>query len=102
MAEIGQMILAALGALVLISKAGKAVSYLFTPFTKIRTDVKSNKEAIRKIEVCVEENKETVEELTTFNKSLCASQIAMLNHFIDGNGVVGMKKVREELQKVLY
>ncbi len=101
-AEIGQMILAALGAIVLISKTGEAVSYLFTPFTKIKESINTNQKTIKEHANCIETNTESINELKKFNKTLGASQLAMLNHFIDGNGVEGMKKVREELQSSLF
>jgi len=91
--------------LILIAGAQKLTEVLFG---KTKSDIKSNKECITKLQETDKKTKESIANLTTSIDKLTdvsnitlQSLLALIDHEIDGNGIDGMKNVRTELHKAI-
>lgn len=86
-----------LGAIVLISQGIKAIKDIFAPAIDVQKRVidleaQHAEDAARFDEI---EKKFKQQEIT--NHAIMTGLVAIINHSIDGNGIEGLKKAREEL-----
>jgi hypothetical protein len=67
---------------------------LAKPIKGVVDTIGKHDKEIRDLQKAVEENSKD-------NKTIMSALMAMVNHMIDGNGIEGLKKVRDDLQKDL-
>lgn len=96
-----QMIAAIAGGIVLIGNAGAIIYKWIRPALQVKKDLeemdrrtKADYEALKRIE-------EGLERIEQNQKSVIVSEIAILNHMIDGNNTEKMKETRDKLQAML-
>lgn len=88
-----------LGGFVLISNGVNAIKNIFSPAVKMSNKIESvEKKCDDNAEVLETINKRLEEQEST-NQKIMQTLLAMLNHEIDGNGIDGMRKVRDTLLK---
>lgn len=86
---------------ILVANAVKAVKDIFSPVKDMRTDIAEVKTQEKAHEKEAKEHFEEIDEI--LQKQEETSQIMLkalfhlVNHSIDGNGIEGLKKVRNEL-----
>lgn len=71
-----------------------AVKAIDEPFKKRREMIDEHEKEIRELNLSMSEQHEML-------KTILRTQSAMINHMIDGNGIDGLKQVRNELQKAI-
>lgn len=86
-----------LGAVILISNGVKALRDLFAPAIKVARKVEELEKLNKKYEKHFAENDTRWENQECTNQAILKALVALVNHEIDGNGIEGLKKVREEL-----
>lgn len=90
-------VVAALGGIVLIANGIKALQFLLSPVKKIseveRREVAHEKEAEQRFE----EIETALKDQEVTNQTILKALFHLVNHEIDGNGIEGLKKVRDEL-----
>lgn len=100
--------LAVCGGIVLIGNAVKTLIPLFTPYKKIEKEQGEHKQRLDKHDqffandqASIKELNEGIEELKQAIRDNSRVNLAILNHFIDGNGKEEMKALRNEVQNRL-
>ncbi len=91
-------LLAFFGALSVIAGGVKVVLQLFTPFKEIRAELSEHKIRLDKHDEFLHNDKGAIAELQAMSRDNALVNLAMLNHWIDGNGTDEMKKLREDIQ----
>lgn len=96
-----QMIAAIAGGIVLIGNAGAIIYKWIRPALQVKKDLeemdrrtKSNHEALERIEA-------SLNRIESVQRGLIVSEIAILNHMIDGNSKEQMKDTRDKIQAML-
>lgn len=86
-----------LGAIVLISQGIKAVKDMLSPAIKMQQRLEAVEEHGKKDSKHFAEIEAKFELQEATNQAMMNGLVAMINHSIDGNGIEGLKKAREEL-----
>lgn len=96
-----QMIAAIAGGIVLIGNAGAVLYKWIRPALQVKKDVeeldrrtKQDYEALQKIQA-------TLERIESKQRALIVSEVAIINHMIDGNNVDKMQETRDRIQAML-
>ena len=88
-------VVSVLGAIILLSNGIKAIRELLTPATAIaekveKLDRRDNAAKFEEINTALGKQEQT-------NQAVLKALVAIVNHEIDGNGIEGLKKARDEL-----
>lgn len=93
-----QTMLALFGALAVIAGGIKVIIQLFSPFKNLKKRVTSCEKRLDEHDAYLKNDKAAIMEIKSLSRENLRVNIALLNHFIDGNGVEKMKIIREELE----
>ena len=90
-----------LGGIVLIANAIKAIKEIFSPMKTMQTEITTVKACEEKHEkeaaAHFKEIDEALQTQEATNQTILKALFHLVNHEIDGNGIEGLKKVRNEL-----
>lgn len=86
-----------LGAVVLISQGIKAIKDILAPAVNVQKRLEAVEEHDQKDSKHFAEIEAKFELQEATNQAMMSGLVAMINHSIDGNGIEGLKKAREEL-----
>ena len=92
-----QTILAFFGALAVIAGGVKVIVQMFSPFKELRGRVGVCEKRLDEHDTYLKSDKDTIADIKNLSRENLRANIALLNHFIDGNGIDKMKLLREEL-----
>ena len=92
-----QTILAFFGALAVIAGGVKVIAQMFSPFKELRGRVGVCEARLDKHDTYLKSDKDAIADIKNLSRENLRVNIALLNHFIDGNGIDKMKLLREEL-----
>ena len=93
-----QTILAFFGALAVIAGGIKVIAQMFSPFKELRARVGVCEARLDKHDTYFKNDKDAIADIKNLSRENLRVNIALLNHFIDGNGIDKMKMLREELE----
>ena len=91
-------ILAFFGALAVIAGGVKVIAQMFSPFKELRARVGVCEARLDKHDTYFKNDKDAIADIKNLSRENLRVNIALLNHFIDGNGIDKMKMLREELE----
>ncbi len=91
-------ILAFFGALTVIAGGVRVIVQAFSPFKKLTERIETCEERLGQHDMYLGNDKKAIEEIRNMARENLRVNLALLNHFIDGNGVERMKELREEIQ----
>lgn len=91
-------ILSILGAAAVIASGVRAIMQAFSPFKKLTERIDTCEERLGQHDMYLGNDKKAIEEIRNMARENLRVNLALLNHFIDGNGVQKMKELREEIQ----
>ena len=94
-------VLAILGVIAAVAAGIRGLVYLSTPYRTIRDRMEEHDQTLKEYEGYFKRDKEAIDKLTDLTKDSLKIQLSILNHTIDGNGIVAMQKIRDELQEKL-
>ena len=97
-----QTILAFFGALAVIAGGVKVIAQMFSPFKELRARVGACEARLDKHDTYFKNDKDAIADIKNLSRENLRVNIALLNHFIDGNGIDKMKMLREELEDNLF
>ena len=97
-----QTILAFFGALAVIAGGVKVITQMFSPFKELRARVGVCEARLDKHDTYFKNDKDAIADIKNLSRENLRVNIALLNHFIDGNGIDKMKMLREELEANLF
>ena len=97
-----QTILAFFGALAVIAGGVKVIAQMFSPFKELRARVGVCEARLDKHDTYFKNDKDAIADIKNLSRENLRVNIALLNHFIDGNGIDKMKMLREELEDNLF
>ena len=97
-----QTILALFGALAVIAGGVKVIAQMFSPFKELRARVGVCEARLDKHDTYFKNDKDAIADIKNLSRENLRVNIALLNHFIDGNGIDKMKMLREELEDNLF
>ena len=86
-----------LGAIILLSNGIKAIRELLTPATAIAEKVEKLDRRDKEYAAKFEEINTALGKHEQTNQAVLKALVAIVNHEIDGNGIEGLKKARDEL-----
>lgn len=96
-----QMIAAVLGGVVLAGNAGAIIYKWIRPALDVKKDVeeldrrtKQDYEALQRIQA-------SLDRIESKQRALIVSEVAVINHMIDGNNVLKMQETRDKIQQLL-
>ena len=96
-----QLIAAIAGGIVLIGNAGAVLYKWIRPALQVKKDVeeldrrtKQDYEALQKIQA-------SLERIESKQRALIVSEVAVINHMIDGNNIEKMQETRDKIQAML-
>ena len=95
-------ILAFFGALAVIAGGVKIIIQMFSPFKVLRDRVEKCETRLDKHDEFLHKDKTALNELKNLSKENMRVNIALLNHFIEGNGIDKMKVLRDDLQEKAF
>ena len=95
-----ELIAGILGGIVLIGNAGAVIYKWIRPALNTKQDVEALKAEIEEIKKHEKNDLEAIQQLQTMNKLQCRAMLCIINHMIDGNGVVKMKETRDAIQEL--
>lgn len=93
-----QTILAFFGALAVIAGGVKVIAQMFSPFKELRARVGVCEKRLDDHDTYLKSDREAIADIKNLSRENLRVNIALLNHFIDGNGIEKMKVLREELE----
>lgn len=93
-----QTILALFGALAIIASGIKVIVQMFSPFKELKTRVGVCEKRLDEHDTYLKNDKDAIADIKDLARENIRVNIALLNHFIDGNGIDKMKLLREELE----
>ena len=93
-----QTILAFFGALAVIAGGVKVIAQMFSPFKELRARVGVCEARLDKHDTYFKNDKDAIADIKNLSRENLRVNIALLNHFMDGNGIDKMKMLREELE----
>lgn len=94
-------VLAILGVIAAVAAGVRGLVYLSTPYRAIRDRMEEHDQTLKEYEEYFKRDKEAIDKLTELTRDSLKIQLSILNHTIDGNGIVAMQKIRDELQEKL-
>ena len=100
-AQIAIDMMAVLGVIAAIAAGVRGLVYLSTPYRAIRDKMDEHDQTLKEYETYFKQDKEAIDALTELTRDSIKIQLSILNHTIDGNGIVAMQKIRDELQEKL-
>lgn len=87
--------------IVLVANAGKALKDIFSPMRKMQDEIaqvkKNGLSHEKEAETHFDEIDELLQSQQEITQTILRALFHLVNHEIDGNGVEGLKKVRNEL-----
>ena len=93
------------GVIITAGAAGGVIYKILSPFLKSHKDNITYREemegTILSLKNGVSANEKRLDNFDQIYKMQCKAFLVMLNHMIDGNGIEGMKKIRDELQATI-
>ncbi len=93
------------GVIITAGAAGGVIYKILSPFLKSHKDNMTYRgkieDTILKLSNGVSLNEKRLDNFDQIYKVQCKAFLVMLNHMIDGNGIEGMKKIRDELQATI-
>lgn len=96
-----ETILAFFGALAVIAGGVKVITNMLSPFRELKKRIAVCEKRLDDHDVYLKNDKEAIADIKTLSRENLRVNIALLNHFIDGNGIDKMKRLREELEDSL-
>lgn len=96
-----ELIAGILGGIVLAGNAGAMVFKWIRPALDTKQKVEVLEAEIEEIKRHEKQDLEAIRQLQTMNKLQCQAMLCMINHQIDGNGVVKMQETRDAIQDLL-
>ncbi|MBQ4504905.1 MAG: hypothetical protein II983_04460 [Firmicutes bacterium] len=96
-----ELIAGILGAIVLIGNAGAIVMKWIRPALDTKQDLEKVKREIEEIKKHEKQDLEAIKQLQEMNKLQCRAMLCIINHMIDGNGIVKMQETRDDIQDLL-
>lgn len=93
-----ETILAFFGAIAVIAGGIKVIIQFLTPFKALKQRIASCEKRLDDCEGHLNNDYNAIAEIKSLSKENLRVNIALLNHFIDGNGIEKMKILREELE----
>ena len=93
-----QTILAFFGALAVIAGGVKVIAQMFSPFKELRARVGVCEARLDKHDTYFKNDKDAIADIKNLSRENLRVNIALLNHFIDGNGIDKMTMLPEELE----
>lgn len=95
-------LLAFFGALSVIAGGVKVIMQMFAPFKEIRKTLENHKTRLDKHDELLHNDKAALDDLKSMSRENTRVNIALLNHFIEGNGIEQMKLLRDGLQDKIF
>ncbi len=96
-----QTILAFFGALAVAAGGIKVIVQALSPFKELKAKVAVCEERLNKHDLFFKNDNTEIDDLKKLTRENLRVNIALLNHFIDGNGVDKMKELRSELEQAM-
>ena len=90
-------VVSVLGAIILLANGIKAIRELLTPATAIAEQVEKLDRRDKEYAAKFEEINTAHGKQEQTNQAVLKALVAIVNHEIDGNGIEGLKKARDEL-----
>ena len=90
-------VVSVLGAIILLANGIKAIRELLTPATAIAEKVEKLDRRDKEYAAKFEEINAALGKHEQTNQAVLKALVAIVNHEIDGNGIEGLKKARDEL-----
>lgn len=90
-------VVSVLGAIILLANGIKAIRELLTPATAIAEKVEKLDKRDKEYAAKFEEINAALGKQEQTNQAVLKALVAIVNHEIDGNGIEGLKKARDEL-----
>lgn len=90
-------VVSVLGAIILLANGIKAIRELLTPATAIAEKVEKLDRRDKEYAAKFEEINAALGKQEQTNQAVLKALVAIVNHEIDGNGIEGLKKARDEL-----
>ena len=87
-------ILALFGALAVVAGGVKVIMQMCSPFKRIAQRITECEKRLDNHDIFLGNDKQAIADMRV--------NLALLNHFIDGNGVEKMKELREEIQDRMF
>lgn len=95
-------ILAFFGALSVIAGGVKVIIQMFAPFKEIQNELREHKTRLDEHDELLHNDKGAIDDLKSLSRENMRVNIALLNHFIEGNGIEQMKLLRDGLQDKIF
>lgn len=99
--QIAVDMMAVLGVIAAIAAGVRGLVYLSTPYRTLREKMDEHDQTLKEYETYFKQDKEAIDDLTELTRDSIKIQLSILNHTIDGNGILAMQKIRDELQEKL-
>lgn len=90
-----------LGGIVLLGNVGVVIGRWIKPAMDVKKTQEDNIRRIEELEKHEAKDLEKLDTLVDMCKANCLSNVSILNHMIDGNGVERMKKTRDDINELL-
>lgn len=98
-------IISALGVIVLLANAIKALSVILDPYNGIKRSLEDHGKRIKSIEdgfsTHTQGVEKSVDKIDEAQKVICKSLLVLLNHEITGNGIDRLKEQRDNMEQFL-
>ena len=95
-------ILALFGALAVVAGGVKVIMQMCSPFKRITQRITECEKRLDNHDIFLSNDKQAIADMKEMAKENMRVNLALLNHFIDGNGVEKMKELREEIQDRMF
>lgn len=95
-------ILALFGALAVIAGGVKVIMQMCSPFRRLTERITECEKRLDAHDSYLGNDKQAIADIKEMAKENMRVNLALLNHFIDGNGVEKMKELREEIQDRIF
>lgn len=98
MSQFGNDLLVIFGVCAAVAAGIKGIAYILGPYKKIKEQLDEHANILAEHSEYLSGDKDAIQEIQELTKDSLKIQLSILNHMIDGNGVDGMKELRNELQ----
>ncbi len=95
-------ILAFFGALSVIAGGVKVIIQMFAPFKEIKKTLLEHTQQLKKHDELLHNDKDALDSLRSLQRENMRVNVALLNHFIEGNGIDKMKLLRDEIEDKIF
>ncbi|NCE98410.1 hypothetical protein D1151_04715 [Emergencia sp. 1XD21-10] len=95
-------ILALFGALAVVAGGVKVIMQLCSPFRRLIERITECEKRLDAHDTFLGNDKQEITDIKELTRENMRVNLALLNHFIDGNGVEKMKELREEIQDRIF